>query len=230
MRLAIDANILVGELLKRRGRELIARPDFALAIAEEPFAETAEHLRRRVDDMVRQGRFVRQDGERLYSTAIQLAHDATTRIPISVYGKYEAIARARIHDADDWPTVAVALALEMAIWTEDRHFFGCGCPVWSTATLLTVIRSPIVPTWKYAVLVLSFQDNGMWNVGSEGEGVPLPIKAVSSPWQVLASMGADGWELAGVQRTPRGTVQGPSSAGIRSPDETLDLVFKRREV
>ncbi len=33
------------------------------------------------------------------------------------------------------PTVALALALDCGIWTNDRDFFGCGLPVWVTETL-----------------------------------------------------------------------------------------------
>jgi len=47
------------------------------------------------------------------------------------YEAREAEARERIPaDPADWPTVALALALEAAILTHNRDFFGCGLPVW----------------------------------------------------------------------------------------------------
>jgi len=35
-------------------------------------------------------------------------------------------------DEDDWPVLAIALALGCAIWTEDADFFGCGVATWTT--------------------------------------------------------------------------------------------------
>jgi hypothetical protein len=34
-------------------------------------------------------------------------------------------------DTDDWPVLAVALALDCPIWTEDTDFFGCGVAIWT---------------------------------------------------------------------------------------------------
>ena len=32
----------------------------------------------------------------------------------------------------DWPILAVAIAFEVPIWTEDKDFFGCGAATWTT--------------------------------------------------------------------------------------------------
>ena len=42
----------------------------------------------------------------------------------SLYEEYEEIARERIRsrDPEDWPVVAVALLLDLPIWTEDQDF------------------------------------------------------------------------------------------------------------
>jgi predicted nucleic acid-binding protein len=52
----------------------------------------------------------------------------------SLYGDYERLARERIEtrDPDDWPVVAVALMLDLPIWTEDRDLFGSGVATWTT--------------------------------------------------------------------------------------------------
>src|SRR5215471_5671939 len=52
----------------------------------------------------------------------------------SLYGDYERLARERIEtrDPDDWPVVAVALMLDLPIWTEDQDLFGSGVPTWTT--------------------------------------------------------------------------------------------------
>lgn len=46
-------------------------------------------------------------------------------------------AKPRIasRDPDDWLYVALALVLDCPIWTEDKDFFGCGVPIWKTATV-----------------------------------------------------------------------------------------------
>jgi len=55
----------------------------------------------------------------------------------SLYEEYESTARRRIElrDPEDWPVVAVALLLEMPIWTEDQDFFGSGVATWTTGTV-----------------------------------------------------------------------------------------------
>lgn len=52
----------------------------------------------------------------------------------SLYCAFEDSARQRIsvRDIDDWPIVALSLALDCPIWTEDTDFFGSGVPTWTT--------------------------------------------------------------------------------------------------
>jgi len=51
-----------------------------------------------------------------------------------LYRDFEQLARERMaaRDVDDWPVVAVALMLNVPVWTEDRDFFGGGFPTWTT--------------------------------------------------------------------------------------------------
>ncbi len=54
----------------------------------------------------------------------------------AVYAAYEDEARARsVRDADDWPLVACALALDAAVWIHDGDLLGTGLPTWTTETL-----------------------------------------------------------------------------------------------
>ena len=70
-------------------------------------------------------------------TALAVIDNQMRLIPPSFYNYLETEARKRIpRDPDDWHTVALALALPAAIWTQDYDFFGCGCPTWTTETLL----------------------------------------------------------------------------------------------
>ena len=119
MRLVADASSLVGELVRRRGQELVAHPALELYIAEPTYSETRYELRRRVAAMVRRGRMT------------------VAPVPPAAYAAFEAEARRRIpRDPADWPTVALALALDAAIWTHDSDFLGCGLATWTTGTLL----------------------------------------------------------------------------------------------
>ena len=70
-------------------------------------------------------------------TALRLLDAKITLVPIAFYRFLEPEARKRIpRDPKDWQSIALALALPAAIWTEDYDFFGCGCPTWTTETLL----------------------------------------------------------------------------------------------
>lgn len=43
-----------------------------------------------------------------------------------------ALRRIAVRDADDWPVLACAMALDCPVWTEDSDFFGCGVATWTT--------------------------------------------------------------------------------------------------
>jgi predicted nucleic acid-binding protein len=136
MILIVDANILIGELLRRKGQELIQNPQFTLYITEKALNETHYELRQRISSMVRQGRVSQIDGENFLKVAQSIIAAKIERIPDSEYSHLETEARNRIpRDPNDWETVAAALLLDVAIWTQDCDFLGCGCPTWTTETL-----------------------------------------------------------------------------------------------
>jgi predicted nucleic acid-binding protein len=56
MKLVVDANILIAELLRKRGRELLRNPRLELYLAEKTREETEYELRKRVGIIVSQGR------------------------------------------------------------------------------------------------------------------------------------------------------------------------------
>ena len=43
-----------------------------------------------------------------------------------------ALKRIAQRDADDWPILASAMALNCPAWTEDADFFGSGIATWTT--------------------------------------------------------------------------------------------------
>jgi len=137
VRLVVDANILVAELIRKRGRELIVHPELELYMAEKAWNEACYELSKRIAKMVQKGILDQGLGEKLLVDALALAEAVVSLIPHEVYAPLETIARTRIpRDPDDWPTIALALVLEAAIWTSDADFLGCGLPTWTTDTLL----------------------------------------------------------------------------------------------
>jgi len=64
------------------------------------------------------------------------------RVDRSLYEEQETSARERIslRDPDDWPVVAVALLLNLPIWTEDQDFFGTGVATWTTDRVELYLR------------------------------------------------------------------------------------------
>ena len=142
MRLVVDTNILVAELLRKRGVDLINLSNLELFLAEKMKNEAQYELEKRVSIRVNKGNLTLEQGQFQLEVALGLINNRITTVPLSDYQLFEAEARKRIpRDPNDWETVALALALPAAIWTEDYDFFGCGCPTWTTQTLLLQINS-----------------------------------------------------------------------------------------
>jgi len=142
MRLVVDANILVGELIRGRGRKLIARSELELYMAEQAWSETTYELNKRIEKMIGKGVFSPSVGKNLLTDAIALAEVKVAIVPHEIYAPYETVARNRIpRDPNDWFTVALALTLGAAIWTSDNDFLGCGVATWTTDTLLTHLNN-----------------------------------------------------------------------------------------
>lgn len=138
MIVVVDASVLVGELLRKRGRELIGHPDLTCVVAEEQWDEAEHELDRRFGILINRGVFS-PDQAALLRDAIRnlIEEHVVAVIPNNVYTAREAEARRRVpRDQADWPTVALALELDAAILTGDNDFLGCGCPTWTVETLL----------------------------------------------------------------------------------------------
>jgi hypothetical protein len=87
--------------------------------------------------MIDQGRLTVERGRELRDAVQKRTDDETIEvIPRDIYAAEEASARRRVpRDARDWPTVALALALDAAFRTADGDFLGCRCPTWTVTTL-----------------------------------------------------------------------------------------------
>jgi predicted nucleic acid-binding protein len=132
-----DASVLVAELLRQRGRELLLDSRLRIVVAEHQWEEAEHELARRLDILesrailtTPQRRTLEQSvGALIETRAIEVA-------PRDAYASLEETARRRVpRDIRDWPTVALAIALDAAILTGDNDFLGCGCPTWTVETL-----------------------------------------------------------------------------------------------
>jgi predicted nucleic acid-binding protein len=140
VKLVVDANILVAELMRARGRALLRHEALKLYMAETPWQEARYELPKRLRYMVEQGRLEKHRGEVLLAEAFALAEAYVDIVPEEIYGALKATALSRIpRDPDDWPTVALALSLDAHIWTHDGDFLGCGVATWTTDTLLEAL-------------------------------------------------------------------------------------------
>lgn len=142
----VDANVLVSELLRVRGRGLIGDSALDLRISEETLDEALHEMAKRATRIVEQGRVSQDTANTMLDDARNLVERRIVPIPQEVYAGFEDRASYRIpRDAADVPTVALALALggdegRCGIWTSDQDFLGCGIPTWTTETLLAHLR------------------------------------------------------------------------------------------
>jgi predicted nucleic acid-binding protein len=63
---------------------------------------------------------------------------------VEVYEQHREDALGRIgdRDPDDWPTLALALTLDIPIWSQDKDFENVGFRVLSTRELLDLLEHP----------------------------------------------------------------------------------------
>lgn len=132
-----DASVLVGELLRKRGRELLTRPDLRVLVAEQQWDEAQHELSRRLDILESRVGLTTEQREALEQAVNDLVETRTIEVvPSDTYASLEQTAAERVpRDQRDWPTVALAMALDAGILTGDNDFLGCGCPTWTVETL-----------------------------------------------------------------------------------------------
>lgn len=137
MNVVADASVLVAKLTRARGRELAYDTRLQILVTEDQWSEVQHEIKRRL-------RLMMDRGWLDASQALLIQQDVQTMVdngvievvPRHIYDPFEVKARRRIpRDPNDWPTVALALALNAGIRTADHDFLGCGCPTWSFETL-----------------------------------------------------------------------------------------------
>ena len=136
MRLVVDTNVLIGDLLRSAGRGRLADERLDLFLPEQVGEETKVELPRRVAAFARRHELSGTSSGELLASLLEAIAFNVAVIDEPVYAAYEAEARARsVRDTDDWPLVACALALDAAVWTHDGDLLGTGVPTWTTETV-----------------------------------------------------------------------------------------------
>lgn len=136
MRLVVDTSVLVGELLRQKGRARLGDDRLELFLPEQMWAETQGELPRRIGPFVRRHGLDPAIGEELARLCVDAVEANVVILDEAIYSALEDEARARsLRDARDWPIVASALALSADIWTNDNDFLGTGVATWTTETL-----------------------------------------------------------------------------------------------
>lgn len=105
-------------------------------MAPRASGEATYELERRLESMAVRAGLTEDQRQAWLFTALKLLQQRVVVIPQATFAPFESQARLRIpRDPDDWPTIALALALNADVWTEDQDFFGCGLGVWRTDVL-----------------------------------------------------------------------------------------------
>ncbi|MFZ1997197.1 MAG: PIN domain-containing protein [Solirubrobacteraceae bacterium] len=141
IRVIADASVLVGELLRERGRKLFLNLDLHIFVAAKQWEEAEHELHRRLGVLASRG----LDPERRESlegrVQTLLTNGAITVAPPEQYLRLRDVALRRVpRDERDWPTVAAALALDASILTADADFLGCGVATWTVETLMAELE------------------------------------------------------------------------------------------
>lgn len=136
MRLVVDTSVLVGELLRAKGRERLGDDRLELFLPEQMWAEAQLEVPRRIRTFARRRKLDTSVADELASLCLEAVEHNVVVLEQAVYAALEDEAVARsLRDPRDWPAVACALALSADIWTNDNDFLGTGVATWTTETL-----------------------------------------------------------------------------------------------
>ena len=126
--IVLDANILVRAVLGQRVRlMLLEHADHIQFFAPDvAYQDAQKYLPGLLDKREVSGVVVEQVLGQLESIVQVMGAE--------VYGamKTQALQRIAFRDADDWPVLACAMALNCPVWTEDADFFGTGVATWTS--------------------------------------------------------------------------------------------------
>jgi predicted nucleic acid-binding protein len=126
-KIALDANILIRAVLGRRVFALLkAYESVAFYAPDVCFDEACENIPRILTS--------RGKDPQAGLAVLDQLDPLVQSVDQADYRDFEQLARERMaaRDIDDWPNAAVALMLNIPVWTEDQDFFGSGIATWTT--------------------------------------------------------------------------------------------------
>ena len=133
MRLDGDANVLLSAVLRGRARLILEHSTVEEVVAaEETLLEVEEYA----------FRLASKKGFSRAEVDLALRTLRVTPIKRSVYAPFlsEAADRIGARDPDDAHVLALALALEIPVWTNDRDFEVSGVTCYSTEQMLQLLK------------------------------------------------------------------------------------------
>ena len=132
LRLAGDANVLLSAVVRGRARLVLEHPGLEVFTTASTLAEVQEYLERLATK------------RRLAADVVLLA---AATLPVTIVDREdyisklpEASRRISQRDPDDVELLALALALDLTVWSNDNDFEGTGVRWLTTAQLLRRIE------------------------------------------------------------------------------------------
>jgi predicted nucleic acid-binding protein len=134
--LVLDANILLRAVFGQRVRQILEEHEEHVNFYSPDIC--FEDARRYIPDIASRKNL---EADLTLSVLDQLSQIVES-VDASLYEEYEQAARERVgtRDPADWPIAAVALLLDVPIWTEDQDFFGSGISTWTTDRVEVFLR------------------------------------------------------------------------------------------
>jgi predicted nucleic acid-binding protein len=134
--LVLDANILLRGVFGERVRQILGEYEEQVNFYSPEVC--FQDARRYIPDIASRKNL---DADLTLSVLDQISQIVES-VDASLYEEYEQEARERVgtRDPEDWPIAAVALLLDLPIWTEDQDFFGTGISTWTTDRVEVFLR------------------------------------------------------------------------------------------
>ena len=126
--LVLDANILLRAVLGPRVRGLIERYSERVPLMIP--ADCVEEVHEYLPILCEKRGWSAAPAVELLEALLGLLHVIDTSLFVEF--KADALRRIGARDPEDWPVVALALAIDAPVWTEDTDFFGSGIAIWTT--------------------------------------------------------------------------------------------------
>jgi predicted nucleic acid-binding protein len=135
--IVLDANILIRAILGERVPSLLKKYDERVSFFTP--ASCYDQVRHHLPIILQK----RNLPSECFICAIEILTKIVKPLNPKTYCDYEYEAKQRIQERDpfDWEIVALSLALNCPIWTEDNDFFGIGIVIWNTRNVEIYLSS-----------------------------------------------------------------------------------------